>query len=422
MFVDIVKIHIKAGNGGNGAVSFHREKYIAAGGPDGGDGGRGGDVIFIADDNLNTLVDFRYKKKFEAQNGEDGRSKKMSGKSGENLIIKVPKGTLVKDAQTGGIIKDISDDTLFLSAKGGRGGWGNSHFATATRQIPRFAKSGLPGEDREITLELKLIADVGLIGFPNVGKSTLLSVVSAARPKIADYHFTTLSPNLGVVLIDEGKSFVMADIPGIIEGASEGLGLGDEFLRHIDRCRLLVHIVDISGSEGRNPIEDFEIINEELKRYSPELYKRPQIVAGNKSDISQNSETAEEFKQYLKAKGYDFYLISAATKQGIDNLLNKITQKLDELPPVTVFETEETADNTKPHSTEIQITVKENIFTVEGEWLKRVVYSINYDDFESLQYFQKVLKHNGVLEKLEKAGMKEGDLVNIYGYEFENVE
>lgn len=419
MFVDVVNINIKAGDGGNGAVSFHREKYINAGGPDGGDGGKGGNIIFIADSNLNTLVDFRYKKKFEAQNGENGMSKKMSGKTAQDLIIKVPLGTLIKDAETDKIIMDISDELPHIIAKGGRGGWGNSHFATATRQIPRFAKSGLPDEAKEIILELKLIADVGLLGFPNVGKSTFLSVVSSARPKIANYHFTTLHPNLGVVRISEGHSFVLADIPGIIEGASEGLGLGHEFLRHIDRCRLLVHIVDISGSEGRNPIEDFNIINEELKSYSPKLASRPQIVAGNKADIAYDEEGIKNFFEYVKNLGYDFCLISSATRQGIDKLMSKIIKKLSDLPPVAIYESEVEETVEIIHKREVEITVNGDTFTVEGEWLKPVLFSVNYEDYESLQYFQRVLKNTGVLKSLEKAGIKDGDFVDIYGYEFE---
>jgi len=284
-FIDKARITVRAGNGGNGAVAFHREKYIAAGGPDGGDGGDGGSIIVRVDDNMSTLMDFRYKRKYVAANGVDGQGGRKSGKDGQSLTIRVPRGTLIRDAETGEIIKDMSDDQPFVLCKGGRGGWGNQHFATPTRQVPRFAKAGLPGESHDVVLELKLLADVGLVGFPNVGKSTLLSVVSKAHPKIANYHFTTLYPNLGVVYVDEGVSFVMADIPGIIEGASEGAGLGHDFLRHIDRCRLLVHLVDVSGSEGRDPIADFDAINQELRQYSPELADRPQIVVANKTDL-----------------------------------------------------------------------------------------------------------------------------------------
>ena len=289
MFVDIVKIKIKAGDGGDGAVAFHREKYVASGGPDGGDGGRGGNILFQADDHLSTLADFRYKRKYNAPRGENGRGNRCTGKNAQDLVIKVPRGTLVKDAETGRILADISGDEPQIVAKGGRGGWGNIHFATPTRQTPRFAKPGLPGESMEIQLELKLLADVGLVGYPNVGKSTLVSVVSEAKPVIADYHFTTITPVLGVVRMGENSSFVMADIPGLIEGAGEGVGLGHQFLRHVERCRLLVHIVDVSGSEGRDPKEDFEIINRELEKFNPELAKRPMLVAGNKCDLAERS-------------------------------------------------------------------------------------------------------------------------------------
>lgn len=421
MFVDTVKIKVKAGDGGNGCVSFHREKYVAAGGPDGGDGGKGGNVIFVADNSLNTLVDFRFKKKFIAPNGEDGRYKNMTGKTAHDLIIKVPLGTILRDVESGKIIKDISDDTPYVVAKAGKGGWGNQHFATSTRQIPRFAKSGIEGEEKEITLELKLIADVGLLGFPNVGKSTLLSVLSAARPKIANYHFTTLTPNLGVVSVEEGTSFVMADIPGIIEGASEGAGLGHEFLRHVDRCRLLVHIVDISGSEGRNPIEDFEKINEELKLYSPELAKRPQIVVGNKADAISDPEILKSFTDYINEKGYSFYLISAATKDGIQKLLSAIVLKLAELPPITVFETDFVPVEVI-QSNDVTITAEDGYYNIEANWLKKVAFSVNYDDSDSLQYFQRVLKNAGVFKKLEKEGIQEGDTVSIYGIEFDYIK
>ena len=315
-FIDKARITVRAGNGGNGAVAFHREKYIAAGGPDGGDGGNGGSIILRVDDNMSTLMDFRYKRKYVAGNGVDGQGGRKTGKDGESLTIKVPRGTLVRDAESGEIIKDMSDDAPFVLCKGGRGGWGNQHFATPTRQVPRFAKAGLPGESHDVILELKLLADVGLVGFPNVGKSTLLSVVSKAHPKIANYHFTTLYPNLGVVYVDEGVSFVMADIPGIIEGASEGAGLGHDFLRHIDRCRLLVHLVDVSGSEGRDPVADFDAINGELKEYSPELATRPQLVVGNKTDLVTDPEQIDALRQHVEALGYEFFAMSAATHQG----------------------------------------------------------------------------------------------------------
>ena len=323
-FVDTAKITVKAGNGGNGCVSFHREKYVAAGGPDGGDGGNGGNIILQVDDNLSTLMDFRYKRKYVAENGVDGMGQRKSGKDGKSLTIRVPRGTLVRDAETGEIIKDMSDSEPYILCRGGKGGWGNTHFATPTRQAPRFAKSGLPGESLDVVLELKLLADVVLIGFPNVGKSTLLSVVSRAQPKIANYHFTTLFPNLGVVYVEEGVSFVMADIPGIIEGASEGAGLGHDFLRHIDRCRLLVHVVDVSGSEGRDPVEDFDAINAELKQYSPDLAERPQIVAANKVDIlPPDSDNLERLRTHVEALGYTLLEISAAAHQGTRELVKK---------------------------------------------------------------------------------------------------
>jgi len=339
MFVDKAKITIKAGNGGDGAVSFHREKYVAAGGPDGGDGGKGGDIVFLADDNFSTLIDFRYKRKYTAPDGEAGSSRNCSGRNAENLIIRVPRGTLVKDAKTGRILADISTDEPKIIAKGGRGGKGNQHFATPTRQIPRFSKPGFPGDKLEITLELKLLADVGLVGFPNVGKSTLISVVSAAKPTIANYHFTTLTPVLGVVKVDEGKSFVMADIPGLIEGAAEGVGLGHEFLRHVERCRLIVHVVDVSGIEGRNPKEDFEIINRELKNFSEDLAQRPQLVAANKSDMATPEQIAE-FKAYIEDMGLEFFEISAATTKGTKELVTAVADKLAELPPIKEYEPE----------------------------------------------------------------------------------
>ena len=339
-FVDTAKITVKAGNGGNGCVSFHREKYVAAGGPDGGDGGNGGNIILQVDDNLSTLMDFRYKRKYVAENGVDGMGQRKSGKDGKSLTIRVPRGTLVRDAETGEIIKDMSDSEPYILCRGGKGGWGNTHFATPTRQAPRFAKSGLPGESLDVVLELKLLADVGLIGFPNVGKSTLLSVVSRAQPKIANYHFTTLFPNLGVVYVEDGVSFVMADIPGIIEGASEGAGLGHDFLRHIDRCRLLVHVVDVSGSEGRDPVADFDAINAELKQYSPELAQRPQIVAANKVDILADDSLLEALRSHVEALGYPLLTISAAAHQGTRELVFAIANRLRELPPVAVYQPE----------------------------------------------------------------------------------
>ena len=337
-FVDTAKITVRSGKGGNGVVSVHREKYVAAGGPDGGDGGRGGNVVVTVDDHMSTLMDFRYKRKYTAANGTDGGGKRCTGRNGADLVLRVPRGTIIRDAATQEIIHDMSDDAPFILCRGGRGGWGNQHFATPTRQVPRFAKAGYPGESREVVLELKLLADVGLVGFPNVGKSTLLSVVSRAQPKIANYHFTTLFPNLGVVYVEEGVSFVMADIPGIIEGAADGAGLGHDFLRHIDRCRLLIHVVDVSGSEGRDPVEDFEAINAELKQYSPELASRKMIVAANKTDIMADPALLDKFRAHVEGLGLELFEISAAAHQGTRELVKKAAQELAQLPPVAVYE------------------------------------------------------------------------------------
>lgn len=423
MFVDIAKISIKAGNGGNGKVSFHREKYVAAGGPDGGDGGKGGNVIFVVDNNMSTLMDFSYKRKYIAPDGENGLQKKSFGKDAQDIIIRVPMGTLIKDAATGKIIKDMSDLNPFVAAKGGRGGWGNSHFATPTRQCPRFAKSGTLGEKKDIVLELKLIADVGLLGFPNVGKSTFLSVVSSARPKIADYHFTTLTPNLGVVYVDEGVSFVMADIPGIIEGASQGAGLGHAFLRHIERCRLLVHIVDVSGIEGRNPIEDFKTINNELKSHSEKLSMRPQIVVANKIDIITDTNLVDEFEAYINNLGYEFYKMSAASNTGIKEVINAVVRKLSELDPIEYYDAEFVEQDAEEKDTQqVTIHVESGAYFVEGEWLLNLLGSVNMDDYESLSYFQRVLRKSGIIAKLEEAGIKDGDSVIIYDFEFDFVK
>ena len=418
MFVDVARITVKAGRGGDGTVSFRREKYVAAGGPDGGDGGRGGDVIFVADPNLSTLMDFRYKRKYAAQSGENGKSSNSYGKSGEDLVIRVPRGTLVKDAETGGLIADISGDEPVVVAKGGRGGLGNRHFATPTRQIPRFAKPGLPGEEFTLQLELKLIADVGLIGFPNVGKSTLLSRVSAAKPKIANYHFTTLSPVLGVVRVGEDASFVAADIPGLIEGAAEGVGLGHDFLRHVERCRLLLHVVDVSGCEGRDPADDFEKINGELERFSPALAQRPQIVLGNKCDIAAEEQVAA-FRAFVERKGLVFLPVSAATGKGLEALPGLVYSRLRELPPVEVF----TPDYVKPAARSgREFTARreeDGSFYVDAPWLERILEGSNVEDYESLQYFQTQLADFGVLDKLVELGVKEGDTVRIGEYEFD---
>ena len=422
MFVDKAVISVKAGKGGNGAVSFHREKYVAAGGPDGGDGGRGGNIIITVDTNMSTLMDFRYKRKYTAENGADGSGKTRTGKDGNDRIIKVPNGTIIRDDESRAIIADMSGAETFILARGGSGGWGNKHFATPSRQAPRFAKAGLPGQELDVILELKLLADVGLTGFPNVGKSTLLSVVTKAHPKIADYHFTTLYPNLGVVYAGEGSSFVMADIPGIIEGASEGAGLGHDFLRHIDRCRLIIHIVDISGSEGRNPIEDFEKINEELRKYNPELFKRPQLIAANKCDIAQNTEMAERFRNYVEEKGYRLFMISAATNTGIKELVNATTAELSKLPPVIVFEPEYIPKQTLDGNPEdLEIEVFDDVWSIEGLWMERLLQNINFSDHESRMYFERVLRNAGVYRRLEEMGIKDGDTVSIYNLEFEYV-
>ena len=423
MFIDHAKITVKAGKGGDGAVAFHREKYVASGGPDGGDGGKGGNVVFQVDDNLSTLADFRYKRKYVAPSGENGRGARCNGKSGKDLIVRVPRGTLVKEAETGRILADLSSDEPQVIAKGGRGGWGNIHFATPTRQTPRFAKPGTPGESFELILELKLLADVGLVGYPNVGKSTLVSVVSEAKPTIGNYHFTTITPVLGVVRLKDGSSFVMADIPGLIEGAGEGVGLGHQFLRHVDRCRLLVHIVDVAGSEGRDPKQDFEIINTELKKFNPELAERPMLVAGNKCDLA-TDEQIEDFKNYVESKGYEFFPIMAAIRYDVDPLLNRISELLSKLPPVKRYEPEPLPQ--KPvedfEKNAVKITKQDNIYMVEGEWLLQVINSVNFDDYESLQYFQRVLIQTGVIDALRDAGIQEGDTVSIYEIEFDFVE
>jgi len=420
-FVDKARISVHAGKGGDGAVSFHREKYVAAGGPDGGDGGRGGSVVFVVDDNMSTLMDFRYKRKYVAGNGNNGGAKRCYGKDGETLYIKVPRGTIIRDTETGAIMHDMSTGENFTVAKGGRGGWGNMHFATPTRQVPRFAKPGLPGESHDITLELKLLADVGLVGFPNVGKSTLLSVVSRAHPKIANYHFTTLFPNLGVVYVDEGVSFVMADIPGIIEGASEGAGLGHDFLRHIDRCRLLVHLVDVSGSEGRDPVEDFDAINAELAEYSPELATRPQLVAANKCDIlGDDRENIERLKAHVEELGYQFFEMSAAAHMGTKELVKACSGLLATLPPVLSFEADYVAPEPVVDTSEdLVIEHFDDMWMVEGPWLQRLVARINFEDYESRMYFDRIMREAGVFERMEQMGVRDGDTVCMYDLMFE---
>ncbi|MBQ2829622.1 MAG: GTPase ObgE [Oscillospiraceae bacterium] len=419
-FIDKARISVRAGNGGNGAVSFHREKYIAAGGPDGGDGGDGGSIIVQVDDNMSTLMDFRYKRKYTAENGADGQSRRKSGRDGASLTIRVPRGTLIRDAETNEIIRDMSASEPYVLCRGGKGGWGNTHFATPTRQVPRFAKSGLPGESHDVVLELKLLADVGLVGFPNVGKSTLLSVVSKARPKIANYHFTTLYPNLGVVYVEEGVSFVMADIPGIIEGAAEGAGLGHDFLRHIDRCRLLVHVVDVSSSEGRDPVADFDAINAELVGYSAQLASRPQIVVANKTDIMEDDALLDSLRAHVEALGYPLLTMSAAAHEGTRELVNLVAQKLSELPPVTVYEPEYVPRPPKIDvTTPLDITVEDGTYIVEGPWLQRLMSNVNFSDYESRMFFDKMLRESGLFARLEEMGIQDGDIVSMYNLEFE---
>ena len=421
MFVDKVRITVVGGRGGDGAVAFHREKYVAAGGPDGGDGGHGGNVILRVNDNMSTLLDFRYKRKYSAQAGVNGQGSNRHGKRGEPLIIQVPRGTVVRDAASNAIIVDMSTGEDFVIAKGGRGGWGNAHFATPTRQVPRFAKQGTPGQERDIILELKLLADVGLVGFPNVGKSTLLSVTSNARPKIANYHFTTLYPNLGVIYVEEGVSFVMADIPGIIAGAAEGAGLGHDFLRHIDRCRLLVHVVDVSGSEDRDPVEDFDAICEELKNYSVDLSNRPMIVAANKIDLMMpESDNLQRLREHVEAKGYELYEISAGTTQGTRKLMQVVAEKLRTLPPVTIYEPEYVVPVVESGDYgEFDIQHEGNVWVISGMWLERMVGNINFDDYESRNYFDQVLRRSGLFQKLEEMGIQDGDVVSIDDLEFE---
>ena len=419
-FVDTAKISVRSGNGGNGVVSFHREKYVANGGPDGGDGGRGGDIVLEVNDHMSTLMDLRYKRKYVADSGADGAGKRCTGKDGEDLIIRVPRGTVIRDAETGEIIQDMSQTDRFVLCRGGRGGWGNQHFATPTRQVPRFAKAGLPGESRDVVLELKLLADVGLVGFPNVGKSTLLSVVSRAQPKIANYHFTTLFPNLGVVYVEEGVSFVMADIPGIIEGAAEGAGLGHDFLRHIDRCRLLVHVVDVSGSEGRDPVADFEAINEELRQYSPELASRRMIVAANKADIMTDPALLDKLRTHVEGLGLELYAISAATHKGTRELVLRTARLLQELPPVAVYEptyVERPPEVDTDGAVEIQEF--DGTWVVDAPWLQRLIANVNFGDYESRNWFDQKLRQSGLFGRLEEMGIKDGDIVSMYDLEFE---
>ena len=419
MFVDYTKIIIKSGNGGNGAHTFRREKYVAAGGPDGGDGGKGGDIYFFVDPDSNTLIDFRYNKKFKAEDGKNGSGGNCYGKSGNDLHIGVPIGTVIKEADTGKVLADLSNEGQEeLILKGGRGGRGNSHFATSTRQAPNFSEDGEKGEEKEVILELKLIADVGLLGFPNVGKSTILSMVTSAKPKIADYEFTTLQPNLGVVKTEYGDSFVIADIPGIIEGASEGVGLGLQFLRHIERTRLLLHVIDVSGI--REPLKDYYTINEELKKYSEKLSKRKQIIVANKIDAMQDETGYNELEKMAKENDIEIFKISAATGQGLKELLARVAEVLKEMPKEEIETSEErvvyTLEEDKP---EFDVRIEDGVYVVDGPAVERLLARVNMEDNESLYYFQKTIKKLGIEQRLKEMGIKEGDTVKFIIWEFE---
>ncbi|NLI61727.1 MAG: GTPase ObgE [Clostridiales bacterium] len=423
MFVDIVKIHIKAGDGGNGAVSFRREKYIPAGGPDGGDGGDGGNVVFVVNTGKHTLMDFRYRKSFKAQSGENGRGRNMYGKKGEDVIIEVPPGTIVRDSETQMVIADLTNPgQRKVLAYGGKGGKGNAKFATSTRQAPKFAREGTKGDERWIVLELKSIADVGLIGFPNVGKSTILSVLTESRPKIANYHFTTLAPNLGVVKTKYDKSFVMADIPGIIEGAHEGTGLGIDFLRHIERTRILVHVLDASGIEGRDPVEDFYTINKELESFSQELAQRPQVVAANKMDIPSAEENIVRLKEELEGKGIKVFPVSAATAKGFDRLTAELIKLLEELPPMESFEEEWDWMEQDEAEEPFVIDIIDGVYVVSGPTVDRLLGRVNMDDYESMQYFQRALRKQGIIDALRNMGINDGDTVQMNELEFDFLE
>lgn len=426
MFIDNAKLHIKAGNGGNGAVAFRREIYVPAGGPAGGDGGRGANVVIAADSNLRTLMDYRYKTKYVAPSGGDGKGSNMFGKNAEDLILYVPVGTIIKDAETGLIMADLKNDKdSYIVARGGGGGKGNTHFKTAVRQAPNFAKAGKEGEERDIILELKLIADVGLIGFPNVGKSTFLSIISKAKPKIANYHFTTLTPNLGVTHLASGDSFVVADIPGIIEGAHEGTGLGHDFLRHIERTKVLVHIVDIASVDGRDPYDDFLKINEELYKYNTVLANRPQIVVANKIDVLSDDKIYMDFKEKVEKDGYLVYKMSAATREGIDEILNAMSKMLREAEDVELFEESEMYNDEQiavASKDEILVYKEDDIYIVEGKRLEKLLYSVDFEDMESIRYFQNVMEKIGIFEKLRSIGIEDGDTVRIYDLEFEFYE
>ena len=422
MFIDKARIFVKSGNGGKGAVSFRREKYVPAGGPDGGDGGNGASVIFEVDLGLRTLMDFKYQRKYVAEHGEDGSKKRKAGRNGEDLILKVPPGTIIRDEATGLVIADLKEEgDRAVVAKGGRGGKGNQHFANAVRQAPAFARSGSDGVEKWVVLELKMIADVGLLGFPNVGKSTFLSVVTKAKPKIANYHFTTLTPNLGVVQTKFGESFVLADIPGLIEGAAEGVGLGHDFLRHVERTKVLIHIVDISGLEGRDALDDFDKINGELKLYNEKLATRPQVVVANKMDILEDESIFDEFKNELEGRGYKVFKMSAATRQGVDDVIAYVSELLREAEEIELVSEEEMF---RPELDEVQdeglqIDIEDGVYVVTGKSLRRIMYSVNFDDMESLQYFQKAMESQGVFDRLREMGIEDGDTVRIYEIEFE---
>ena len=422
MFIDKARIFVKSGNGGNGAVSFRREKYVPAGGPDGGDGGNGASVIFEVDLGLRTLMDFKYQRKYVAEHGEDGSKKRKAGRNGEDLILKVPPGTIIRDEATGLVIADLKEEgDRAVVAKGGRGGKGNQHFANAVRQAPAFARSGSDGVEKWVVLELKMIADVGLLGFPNVGKSTFLSVVTKAKPKIANYHFTTLTPNLGVVQTKFGESFVLADIPGLVEGAAEGVGLGHDFLRHVERTKVLIHIVDISGLEGRDALDDFDKINGELKLYNEKLATRPQVVVANKMDILEDESIFDEFKNELEGRGYKVFKMSAATRQGVDDVIAYVSELLREAEEIELVSEEEMF---RPELDEVQdeglqIDIEDGVYVVTGKSLRRIMYSVNFDDMESLQYFQKAMESQGVFDRLREMGIEDGDTVRIYEIEFE---
>lgn len=424
MFIDYAKIIIGSGKGGNGAITFRREKYVANGGPDGGDGGRGGSVYFRVDLGLNTLVDFKYKKKYLAQDGEAGSGARKTGKSGEDLYIDVPQGTVVRDEETGKVIADLSEEgQVECVLKGGKGGKGNVHYATATRQIPNFAETGEPGVEKTVILELKLIADVGLLGYPNVGKSTLLSRMTTAKPKIADYHFTTIEPNLGVVKLANGSSFVMADIPGLIEGASEGVGLGLKFLRHVERTRLLIHVIDVAGTEGRDPVQDFYKINAELSNYSEKLSNKLQVVAANKIDVMQDEENYRRLEKVAKQKGYEIFKISAVTGEGLNELFNRVAELLKEIPKQELEEVDKTVYyNYEDENEGWRITRENNTFIIDGKEIENVMRRVNFSDYESLAYFHNTLKKMGIEAELKRRGIKEGDIVKIFDLEFQYEE